>query len=56
MVTSQKYWNTWHPDSYTRMEFLPAGFAIVPAAYSEAEQKYSDQTSCKKSPVYRRNI
>lgn len=42
MVTSQKYWNTWHPDSYTRMEFLPAGFAIVPAAYSEAEQKYSD--------------
>lgn len=42
MITSQKYWNTWHADSYTRMEFLPAGFSIVPSAYSEAEQKYSD--------------
>lgn len=42
MVTPQKYWNTWHADSFTRMEFLPAGFSVVPAAYSEAEQKYSD--------------
>ena len=42
MVTTQKYWNTWHADSYTRMEFLPAGFSIVPSAYSEAEQQYSD--------------
>lgn len=42
MVTPQKYWNTWNADSYTRMEFLPAGFSVIPAAYSEAEQKYSE--------------
>ena len=42
MVTAQKYWNTWHADSYARMEFLPAGFSVVPGAYSEAGQTYSD--------------
>lgn len=40
MVTSERYWNTWHPESCSRMEHLATGFSIVPGAFSEAESAY----------------
>lgn len=41
MVTSERYWNTWHPVSCSRMEHLATGFSIIPGAFSEAESAYS---------------
>lgn len=41
MVTSERYWNTWHPESCSRMEHLATGFCIIPGAFSEAESAYS---------------
>lgn len=41
MVTTERYWNTWHPESCSRMEHLPTGFSIIPGAFSEAESAYS---------------
>lgn len=41
MVTSERYWNTWHPQSCSRMDHIATGFCIVPGAFSEAESSYS---------------
>ena len=41
MTSLNKYWNTWNPNDFARMEHLAAGISIVPGAYSAAENAYS---------------
>ena len=41
MTSLNKYWNTWNPNDFARMEHLAAGISIVPGAYPAAENAYS---------------
>ena len=52
MVTTERHWNTWHPESCSRMEHLPTGFSIIPGAFSEAESAYSQFPFDKNMRLY----
>lgn len=52
MVTVDRYWNTWNPDSCSSMEHIVTGMRIVPGAYSEAFSSYGQFPYNKNMKLY----